>query len=133
MRLDHVGIVVDDLEAAKLFVGGVLGLEMTNEVAIAAAKMKAAYFRCGEVEVELLELGDPEARKARLGAGVKANIEHVALEVDALESTITDLNARGVGTTNPQPVLGGLGAWTDPATSSGIRFQLIQKDHTGGS
>ena len=67
MRLDHVGIVVDDLEQAKHFLAEILGLEMTNEVAIESAKLRAAYFRCGEVEIELLELGDSAARQARLG------------------------------------------------------------------
>lgn len=133
MRLDHVGIVVDDLEQAKRFLAEVLGLEMTNAVEVESAKLKAAYFRCGEVEIELLELGDSAARQARLGTGVKANIEHIAVEVDALESMLSMLNQRGVGTTPPQPILGGVGVWTDPATSNGIRFQIIQKEVAGAS
>jgi methylmalonyl-CoA/ethylmalonyl-CoA epimerase len=133
VRLDHVGIVVDDLEQAKHFLAEILGLEMTNEVAIESAKLRAAYFRCGEVEIELLELGDSAARQARLGIGVKANIEHIAVQVDALDSVLAMINQRGVETTPPQPILGGLGVWTDPATSNGIRFQIIEKEVAGAS
>lgn len=133
MRLDHVGIVVEDLEQGKRFLAEILGLEMTNEVSIESAKLKAAYFRCGEVEIELLELGDEAARQARLGAGVKANIEHIAVEVDALESVLAKLAQSGVGTTPPQPILGGVGVWTDPSTSNGIRFQIIQKEVSSAS
>jgi len=62
-----------------------------------------------------------------LGLGVKANIEHIAVEVDALDSVLAMINERGVETTAPQPILGGVGVWTDPGTSNGIRIQIIQK------
>jgi methylmalonyl-CoA/ethylmalonyl-CoA epimerase len=132
MRLDHVGIVVDDLDEAKRFLAEVLGLELVNEVTVEAAKVRAAYFRCGDAEIELLELSDETARNARLGVGVRANIEHIAVEVEALESALVGLAASGVATTSPQPIFGGSGVWTDPTTTQGVLLQIIQKEKAGG-
>src|SRR5262245_29018776 len=102
-RIDHVGIIVDDLEQARSFLGGVLGLELVSEGSSPHTTARYAFFRWGEVQVEILEVTDPEERRRRLGGERLARIEHIGVAVDDLGASIAALRARGVRTTTAEP------------------------------
>jgi methylmalonyl-CoA/ethylmalonyl-CoA epimerase len=71
---------------------------------------------------------DPDARHARLGEGVEARIEHIAIEVENLGETLKLLAALGIETTGPpREGAGALSVWTQAATSGGIGFQFLQR------
>lgn len=124
-RLNHIGVVVTDIEAAKRFLGETLGLELVLERDVPAKQRSTAYFAAGEVEIELIEDRDPQA-KARVLGGATAVIEHIALDVDDLGQTVEALAAKGVRIRNDEVVRVGSRdhAWTDPATSGGVMYQL---------
>lgn len=124
-RLNHIGVVVADIEEAKRFLGDVLGLELVLERDVPAKQRSTAYFKAGEVEIELIEDRDPEA-KARVLGGATAVIEHIALDVDDLAQTVETLAAKGVRMRDANVVRVGTRdhAWTDPATSGGVMYQL---------
>lgn len=128
MRLDHVGIVVDDLDEAKRFLGEVLGLPLRQESGSGSATgVRTAFFRCGEVEVEVLEMLDPERRRQRLGDGCQARIEHLAIEVDDLEATMAALRALGVEGPQAALQLSGRAVWpTRAETSDGVVYHFTQ-------
>lgn len=124
-RLNHIGVVVSDIREAKRFLAEVLGLELVLEREVPAKQRTTAYFEAGEVEIELIEDRDPEA-KARVLGGATAIIEHIALDVDDLAQTVEALATRGVRIRNDEIVRVGTRdhAWTDPATSGGVMYQL---------
>ena len=93
-RIDHVGIVVADLDAhvAQLEALG-LSLGRSSD----GAESHAEYYPCGDASVELIDVRDADARARRLPAGEQARIEHIAFEVDSpLEEIRDGLEARGV-------------------------------------
>ena len=116
MRVDHVNIVVSDMERSLAFYIGLLGMRVTFEVELAGAWIEAvtglagASARCvfcqpagdarpsgGGARFELLQYRSPE------GAAVPADslpntvgLRHVALEVDDLPSWHARLEAAGV-------------------------------------
>src|SRR5207237_9826002 len=95
-RIDHVGIVVDDLESAGRLLRDVLGMTLVRSVEIPDRQLHAAFYRCGETNIELIQLDDPEARAKRLGNGA-ARLEHSAIEVDgAIEEAARGRGAAGV-------------------------------------
>jgi len=125
-RLDHVGIVVDDLTDAKRLLGQTLGLHLSRELEVPTLARRVAFFQCGDAMIEIIEDLDAAA-KARALSGASARIEHIAIEVDDVDSALDQLRASGVRTN-------GLGilrvgsrrnAWTDPATTDGIVIQLM--------
>jgi catechol 2,3-dioxygenase-like lactoylglutathione lyase family enzyme len=126
-RIDHVAVVVDDLDEARRFVGGLLGLELVSEGESAQTAARYAFYQWGEVQLELLEITDPEKRLRRMGGEQSARIEHIGVAVDDLDSTIAALRAKGVRTMTPEPV--GVGNWryyfTDPTTTDGVVYQLF--------
>jgi catechol 2,3-dioxygenase-like lactoylglutathione lyase family enzyme len=136
-RIDHIGIVVDDLDEAKRFLGETLGLDVRTVVDLPELGMTTAFFRCGDADIELIGMADPEARKQRLG-DAPARIEHVAILIDDLEEMCSALERKGVRLTgipnvdiaHPVPFRVGsrLNVWTDPATTDGVIYQLIEDE-----
>jgi methylmalonyl-CoA/ethylmalonyl-CoA epimerase len=124
-RIDHVGVVVDDLSQARQFLTG-MGMRHNRDLEI-PGRLKASFYTCGEVEIEVLEISEPEERSRRLGSA-SARIEHIAIEVDSLSKTLLDLTRLGVVPQSAAPVKldKGLNYWTVAETCDGIVYQLIE-------
>jgi methylmalonyl-CoA/ethylmalonyl-CoA epimerase len=116
-RIDHVGIVVDDMAAHVSQLEGLgLSLGRTNE----NDESFARYYPCGDPSVELIEVRDAAARERRLPPGEQARIEHIAFEVDDL------LEARGVTVSWPPfPSGSAQMIWTDGESSGGVQYQFL--------
>jgi methylmalonyl-CoA/ethylmalonyl-CoA epimerase len=125
-RLDHVGVIVDDLDEAIRLLGGKLGLERAG--GSDGQAIRTAFFRCGDARIEVIEVLEPERRRERLGEGATARIEHIAIEVDDLAATLAVLQELGIHS-NAAPRVSGdyLTFWTDPATSDGIMLQFLER------
>jgi methylmalonyl-CoA/ethylmalonyl-CoA epimerase len=125
-RIDHVGVIVDDLAQAKSFLAD-MGLRFDRDLVI-PGRLRAAFFACGETQIEVIEVDEPEERGRRLGDGT-ARIEHVAFEVDSLSTTLQALRGLGVQTTTADPMAVGanLNYWTRAETCDGVQYQLIEK------
>jgi methylmalonyl-CoA/ethylmalonyl-CoA epimerase len=136
--LHHVGIIVADLDAAVAFATQLLGLEVEKRVSLSAESTEIVFLHCGDVLLELIEISDPEVRSRRVRVpGAKAEIEHVALAVDDLDSVVGELTEQGLGftagagkvetTTEPLEVAGTKSLFTSRRTSAGILVQLIEE------
>ena len=123
-RLDHVGVIVDDLdEAARLL--DALGL--VEQERGEHEGLRLAFFSAGNALVEIIEPTDPEIRAQRLG-DARARIEHIAFEIGDLDGALSALGAIGVEPNAPPRRLEDRSMfWTDPETSDGIMFQFVQR------
>ncbi len=111
MRVAHVNLSIDDVEAARRFYGDILGLAPTARPADAGRP--GCWFRLGDVELHLsLEEGADNARSKR----------HVAFEVDDLEAMRDKLVLAGAKIEEARPIEGIRRFFTrDPA---GNRLEL---------
>jgi methylmalonyl-CoA/ethylmalonyl-CoA epimerase len=127
-RIDHVGIVVDDLECVGRFLVETLGLELTRRSDDVATGARTEFYRCGDGSIELIELADPEARARRLGSD-RARVEHVAIEVEDIGATGAGLADRGIRTTTREPRRTGpnRSLFTEPETTGGFVLQFLQR------
>jgi methylmalonyl-CoA/ethylmalonyl-CoA epimerase len=126
-RIDHVGVIVDDLEDAARLLGDGFGLERVSSVE--RDDLRLMFFRCGDVSIEIIEMLDPQLRRERLGEGARARIEHIAFEVSDLKQTLGALGALGIEPNAP-PLRSGDRTmfWTDPRTSDDVMFQFVARD-----
>jgi methylmalonyl-CoA/ethylmalonyl-CoA epimerase len=125
-RIHHIGVIVDDLAEASKLLSQDFGLPV--QPGVVNENMRAAFFQCGDASIEMIEVLDPAARRARLGAGQRARIEHIAIEVDDLDATLSALQVLGVLPGAPPRVSNRyLSVWTDPDTSDGVMYQFMQK------
>jgi methylmalonyl-CoA/ethylmalonyl-CoA epimerase len=127
-RIDHVGIVVDDLDSASRLLRDVLGMTFVRSVEIPERQLHAVFYRCGDTNIELIQLDDPKARAARLGAG-PARVEHIAIEVDGtIEEAAPRLAQAGVQMESAEPMRTKASAslWSNPDSTHGVLFQFLQ-------
>jgi methylmalonyl-CoA/ethylmalonyl-CoA epimerase len=123
-RVHHIGVAVADLARAKRVLGDTFGLPLVREHD--GGNPSVAFYRCGEVEIELLEFSRPADRAAWLDGDRLGRIEHIAIEVDDLDSTLRALDALGVTADPPRAGPLGESARTHPATTTGIVLQLLK-------
>lgn len=128
-KLDHIGIAVPDLEEAKKFFSGVLGLEVTSEEVIEDHKMKLAYLPCGDSEINLLQSVSPDGPIAKLleRTGGRSAVQHIALRVNDVQAAIDGLQQRGGQMVHQKPRLGKEGsdiAFINPETSSYVNIHF---------
>src|SRR5438132_10653131 len=130
-KVDHIGVIVRNIDRAKKFLGTDLGLPLVKETDFPERGTKAAFFRCGDCEVEVIEVLRDDQRKARLGDN-EAKIEHIAFDVPNLKSLLDHLSGPG-GEVDAPPFVndGDLMAFTVPHTTIGMRLQFIQKNVDG--
>lgn len=124
--VDHVGVMVADLEAAGRFLADTMGLELDREADVPALDVKARFYRCGPITIEVFQPNDPAVAARQLG-GSSARVEHIAIRVESLPEALSELGEQGVRYQHDEPVVTGpnLSAYTDPATSEGMIFQLF--------
>jgi methylmalonyl-CoA/ethylmalonyl-CoA epimerase len=125
-EVDHVGVMVADLEAAGRFLSDTFGLALEREADVAALDVKARFYRCGPVMIEIFQPNDPAVAQRALG-GAPALVEHIAIRVESLPAALSELGDDGVSFLHDAPVETGpnLSAYTEPTTSAGMMFQLF--------
>ncbi|MET1000929.1 MAG: VOC family protein [Acidimicrobiia bacterium] len=123
-RLDHVGVIVDDLDEASRLLEA---LGLVEQERGEHDGLRLAFFSAGNALVEIIEPTDPEVRAQRLG-DARARIEHIAFEIGDLDGALSALGAIGVEPNAPPRRLPDRSMfWTNPETSDGIMFQFVQR------
>ena len=126
-RIDHVGVAVEDLEAARRIWDELLGQEPEcGEVE--TQKVSAALYPCG---IELIAPTAPESPISKFLAGRGPGIHHVTIEVGDIEKELARLARNGVRLINETPVPGAGGcrvAFVHPSAAGGVLVELKEKD-----
>ena len=131
-RIDHVGVIVDSLDRARELLEDGFGLHSVRQ--LEREDLKASFFRCGNAEIELIEILDPAMREQRLGEGRAARVEHIALEVEDLNAALAALAGLGIETTGPPQVSPAYTTvWTQAETSGGVMYQILERPDSASS
>jgi methylmalonyl-CoA/ethylmalonyl-CoA epimerase len=127
-RVNHIGVIVADLQEAGRWLGEAFGLPLDRTLELPDRGIRAAFYKCGEVDIEVIEISDPEARRQRLGEG-RARIEHIAVEVENIRAALAQLAVLGVRTNEPEPrrIGDSLHTWTAAESTGGVSYQLIER------
>lgn len=128
-RIDHVAIVVPELDEAIAFYRDVLGLRLERVEQVAEQEVTVAFFPTGDSEVELLEPATESSGVARFLEKRGPGMHHLCLEVDDIRQTLDDLRARGVELIDEQPREVGGGkklAFLHPRSTYGVLIELYE-------
>lgn len=129
-RVDHIGIAVKDLDAAKKFYEEVLGLESAGDEVVEEQKVRVCFFPCGDSELELLESTSPDGPIAKHIERSGEGIQHVALRVDNIENALATLKEKGVRLIDEKPRYGAGAAsiaFIHPKATGGILMELSER------
>ena len=127
-RVDHLGVIVDDLNSAVKSFTEHLGLELDHTEQY-GAELDIAFLPCGETLVELIEPLKEQGSYADYLREHGPGIQHVAFEVDDLDAALAELAERGVEPLGdaPMPGAGGMRiAFLDPQAFDGVLVELCE-------
>lgn len=128
--LDHIGIAVDDLDAALAFYTDALGLEVDATEDVPSQGVRAHFMRVGSASLELLEATTEESPIRRFVSRRGAGIHHITLRVEDIAAALARLKARGVRLVDETPregAEGALVAFVHPASAHGVLVELKQE------
>jgi len=131
MRIDHVAIVVKDLEAAIALYTKTLGFQPVYRETIADQAVEAVGLQAGDSVIELLRPLDPDSPIARFRGDAESKLHHTAYRVDDIESALADYKAKGVRLIDERPRKGAHGnriAFLHPKSTGGVLIELCQRE-----
>mgnify|MGYP002623134160 FL=1 len=97
-HIEHIGIAVTNLDEAIRYWEDVMGLKCYAIEEVKDQKVKTAFFKIGEVKIELLEPTCPESTIASFieKNGGKGGMHHIAFAVENTDQALKDAEAKGV-------------------------------------
>lgn len=130
LKIDHLGIAVNNIEQAKSLWHDVLGLPYEGSETVAEQKVTTAFFPVGESEVELLESTAPDGPIAKYIEKRGQGIQHIAFRVDDIEAALVELKTKGIRLIDETPRIGAGGAkiaFLHPKDTQGVLVELCQR------
>ncbi len=130
-RMDHVGVVVHDIDATLKTYCDQLGFRLLERVEIPEQKVVAAFLDAGNSTIELISPTDTESGTARFLANRGEGTHHVCYEVDDIQAVLVELRDQGVRLIDEAPRQGvhGLVAFIHPKATNGLMIEVLQKTH----
>ena len=132
--LDHIGIAVDDLDAALAFYADALGLDVDATEDVPSQGVRAHFLRVGSASLELLEATTERSPIGRFVSRRGPGIHHITLRVDDIAAALARLKARGIRLVDEIPregAEGALVAFVHPASAHGVLVELKQERSAG--
>lgn len=131
LKVDHIGIAVQSIEATKQFYHDILGLEFAGSETVTEQKVTTAFFPVGDTEVELLESTAPDGPIAGFLEKRGEGVQHIAFRVANIEEALEELKAKGVRLIDEKPRRGAGGAkiaFLHPKSTYGVLVELCERD-----
>jgi len=127
--LNHVGIAVRSIDDHRSFYEEGLGAQYEGDELVPSQKVKVAFFRVGDVRLELLEPTDPESTIAKFLEKRGEGLHHLAYTVDDIQQRIDELKSSGLRMIDDAPRLGSHHmqiAFVHPKSSAGVLTELCE-------
>ena len=128
-RIDHLAVVVDDIEAALAFWRDALGLEVDRVQEMPDQQATVAFLPVRDSDIELVRPTTEDSGIARFLRKRGPGLHHICLEVEDLDSLLARLRGMGVHLINPEPVAGTGGkriAFIHPEAAFGVLVELSE-------
>lgn len=129
--VQHIAIVVRDLERARDMFTDLLGVTPSEVVEVADQKANVCFFRVGEVKIELV---CPNADNESLNHFLDTRgegLHHICIGVDDLEKTLVAYTEKGISLIDKTPRIGAEGhkiAFVHPKSAAGVLIELEEND-----
>jgi len=128
-RIDHVGVAVEDLDAAIKLYESAFGMPLVHRETVEEQGVEAVLLDVGDGHVELLSPLGPETPVGKFLDRKGAGLHHVAYAVGDIEATLSALAESGVELIDTEPRTGIRGsrvAFLHPRSTGGVLTEIVQ-------
>jgi len=128
-QIDHVGVAVEDLEAAIALHEQTYGLALAHREVVEEQGVEAVLLDIGASHVELLRPLQPDTAVGRFLASRGPGLHHVAYRVDDIDAALDALRDRGMQLIDETPRAGirdSRVAFVHPRSTGGVLTEIVQ-------
>lgn len=128
-RLDHVAVLVPDLEEALDFWQVKLGLSLDHIETVSSMQVKIAFLPLGESEIELVQPTTEDSGLAKFLEKRGPGLHHICIEVDDIQKKLEELKEKEVRLIDQAPVTMDDGrqlAFIHPKSTGGVLVELYE-------
>ena len=127
MKIHHVGVAVEDLDAAIELYTKNFGAELAHRAS--NDELDAAFLSAGDSEVELLQPKHEDTPVGKFLARRGPGLHHIAIAVPDIDVAIAQARADGMEMIDQQPRIGLHGtriAFIQPKSVGGVLTELVE-------
>jgi methylmalonyl-CoA/ethylmalonyl-CoA epimerase len=128
-RIDHIGVAVEDLDAAIELYRGPFDMPEQHRETVEEQGVEAVLLDVGEGHVELLRPLSEDTPVGKFLSKRGPGLHHVAFQVADVEATLAQLRERGVRLIDESPrsgIRGSRVAFLHPSSSGGVLTELVE-------
>ena len=128
-KINHVALVVDDIDSALKFWRDALGLALEGMKQVPAEKSVVAFLPVGDSEIELVQPTSDDSGVAQYLANRGPGMHHLCLEVDDIAAALFELKEKGIQLIHLEPIVGDDGrkyAFIHPKAANGVLIELYE-------
>ena len=131
-RIDHIGVAVEDLDAAIDLYKGSFGMAEQHREIVEEQGVEAVLLEIGEGHVELLRPLGPDTAVGKFLAAKGPGLHHVAYQTTDIDAALEQVKAAGLRLIDEQPRVGIRGsrvAFLHPKATGGVLTELVEPVH----
>jgi methylmalonyl-CoA/ethylmalonyl-CoA epimerase len=131
-RIDHIGVAVDDLEAAIELYGSRFDMREQHRETVESQGVEAVLLEVGDGHVELLRPLSEGTAVGKFLAKRGPGLHHVAYQTDDIDRTLGAVRDAGIDLIDEQPRIGIRGsrvAFLHPRSTGGVLTELVEPVH----
>ncbi len=131
-KIEHIGIAVKDLNAAKVKFEKLLGSEAYKTESVESEGVTTMFFKVGEVKIELLQATKEDSAIAKFIERKGEGIHHIAFDVDNVEEKSAQLIKDEFIVLNENPKAGAdnkMINFIHPKSTNGVLVELCEDKH----
>jgi methylmalonyl-CoA/ethylmalonyl-CoA epimerase len=131
-RIDHIGVAVEDLDAAVELYGSRFDMREQHRETVEEQGVEAVLLEVGDGHVELLRPLSDETAVGKFLAKRGPGLHHVAYQTDDIDRTLGEVRDAGVELIDQSPRIGIRGsrvAFLHPRSTGGVLTEIVEPAH----
>jgi methylmalonyl-CoA/ethylmalonyl-CoA epimerase len=128
-RIDHIGVAVEDIEAAIELYRDSFQMELAHRETVESQGVEAVLLDVGDGHVELLRPLGPDTPVGKFMAKNGEGLHHVAYAVGDIDATLEKLAAAGLQLIDSKPRVGirdSRVAFLHPRSTGGVLTEIVE-------
>ena len=128
-RIDHVGVAVEDLDAAVALYKDSFGMPVAHRETVESQGVEAVLLDVGDGHVELLRPLGPDTAVGKFLERSGEGLHHVAYAVEDIDTTLEELRSAGLDLIDTQARTGIRGsrvAFLHPKSTGRVLTEIVE-------
>ena len=127
--IDHIGVAVDDLDAALALYAGSFGRPVAHRETVNDQGVEAVLLDVGEFHDEQRRPHGPETPRGKIQERKGPGLHHVAYRVDDIDATLANLREQGIELIDSTPRVGirnSRVAFVHPRATGSVLTEIVE-------